>query len=78
MRSCKQTTNQAIVWSYKQAVDFITNPLDDDVTGRIVVYFRGLQNHKVDTKSTRCDVIIERIQDKIHILLMMGVYCITG
>ena len=69
MRSCK-TTNQAIVWSYKQAVDFITNPLDDDVTGRVVVYFYGLQNHTVDTKSTRCDIIIERIRSFCLSLLM--------
>ena len=36
--------------------------MNDDVTGRVVVYFRGLQNHTVDTKSTRRDVIIERIR----------------
>ena len=29
----------------QQAVDFITNPLDDDVTGRNVVYFLRLQKH---------------------------------
>ena len=50
-------------------MDFITNPFDDDVMGRVVVYFRGLQNHTVNTKSTRRDVIIERIRDKIHSLL---------
>ena len=33
------------------------NPLDDDV-----VYFCGLQNHTVDAKSTRHDIIIERIR----------------
>ena len=52
-----------------QAVEFITNPLDDNVMGRVVVYFCGLQNHTVDTKSTRRDIIIERIRDKIHSLL---------
>ena len=49
-------------------MDFITNPLEDNITGRVVVYFRGLQNHTVDTKSARRDVIIERIRDKIHSL----------
>jgi len=53
-------------------VDFITNPLDDDVTGCVVVCFRGLQNHTVNTKSTPRDVIMERIQDKIHSLLKSG------
>ena len=38
------------------------NPLYDDVTGRVIVYFRGLQNDTVDTKSTRRDIIIERIR----------------
>ena len=48
--------------SFEQAVDLITFPLEDDVTGRVVVYFCGLQNHTVDTKSTQRDVIIERIR----------------
>ena len=52
----------------EQAVDFITNPLDDDITGRVVVYFRELQNHEVNKKSTHLDVINERIRDKIHSL----------
>ena len=39
--------------SFEQAVDLITFPLEDDVTGRVVVYFRGLQNHTVDTKSAQ-------------------------
>ena len=38
------------------------NPLDDDVTGNVVVYFCGLQNHTVGTKSTWRDIIIEWIQ----------------
>ena len=50
------------------AVDFITNPHHDDVTGSVVVYFRGLQNHTVNTKSIQHDIIIERICDKIHSL----------
>ena len=33
-----------------QAVEFSTNPLDDDVTGLDIVYFRGQQNHTVNTK----------------------------
>ena len=33
------------------------NPLDEDVTGRVVVNFCGLQIHTVDTKSTQCDII---------------------
>ena len=37
-------------------------PLDDDVTGSVAVYFGGLQNHTVDTKSTRHD-IFERKRD---------------
>ena len=53
-----------------QAVDFITNRLGDDVTGCVVIHFPGLQNHTVDTKSTRHDVIIERIGDKIHSLIL--------
>ena len=53
-----------------QAVEFITNPLDDNVMGRVVVYFCGLQNHTVDTKSTRRDIIIERICDKFHSLVV--------
>ena len=41
------------------------------VTGRVVVYFRGQYSlsaatHTVDTKSTRRDIIIEQIRDKIH------------
>jgi len=55
-----------------QAVDFITNPLDDDITGWVVVYFRGLQNHMVDTKSTQSDVIIDQIRDEIHSLYDRG------
>ena len=39
-----------------QAVEFRPNPLEDDVMGRAVVYFCGLQNHTVDTKSTRRDI----------------------
>ena len=38
-----------------QALEKKPNPLDDDVTGRVIVYFRGLQNETVDTKSTRHD-----------------------
>ena len=52
-----------------QAVEFSMNPLDVDVTGHVVVYFRGLQNDTVDTKSTREDVIIERIRAKFHNLI---------
>ena len=50
-------------------MEFRPNPLDDDVTGRVVVYFRELHNDTVDTKSTRSDVIIERIRSKFHSLL---------
>ena len=50
-------------------MEFRPNPLDDDVTGRVVVFFfRGLQSHTVDKKSTRRDVIIERIRSKFHSL----------
>ena len=40
----------------EQAVEFRLNPLDDDVT--VVVYFCGLQNHTVNTKSTWYEVIM--------------------
>ena len=30
-----------------QAVELRLNPLDDDVTGCVVVYFCGLQNHSL-------------------------------
>ena len=56
---------------YDQDEEFSTNPLDDYVTGRVIVYFHGLQNDTVDTKSTRCDVIIERIPAKFHSLNMI-------
>ena len=46
------------------------NPLDDDVTGRVVVYFRRLQNNTVETKSTKRDVIIERIRSFLLSLLV--------
>ena len=60
---------------YTQAVDFITFPLNDDVMSRVFFfYFRGLQNHTVDTKSTGHDVIIERINDKIHSLIGWALY----
>ena len=60
---------------YTQAVDFITFPLNDDVMSRVVFfYFRGLQNHTVDTKSTGHDVIIEQISDQIHSLIGWALY----
>ena len=49
-------------------MEFSTNPLSDDFTGPVVVYFRGLHNDTVNTKSTQCDVIIERIRAKFHSL----------
>ena len=47
-----------------KAVEFITFPVDDDVTGRVVVYLWGLPNHTVDTKSTRCDVIVTSLSSR--------------
>ena len=56
--------------SFEQAVELRQNPLNDDVTGRVVVYFRELQNQTVDTKSTQHDIIIERITSKFHSLVL--------
>ena len=58
-------------FAHNQAVEFRPNLLDDDITGRVVVYLCGLQNHTVDTKSTRHDVIIERIRPFCLSLMMM-------
>ena len=59
-----------------QAVDFITNPLDDDIT---LCWFgidcMVLQYSKVNNNNnTACDVIIERIRDKIHSLGMTELF----
>ena len=56
-----------------QAMEFRPNPLDYGVTGRVVVYFCGvqLQNHTVNTKSTLRDIIIERIRSKFHSLVLL-------
>ena len=51
-----------------QAVEFRPNLLDDGVTGRVAVYFCGLQKDTVDAKSTQRDIIIERIWSKFHSL----------
>ena len=59
---------------YGQAVEFRPNPLDDAVTGHVVVYFRGLQNDAVETKSTWCDIIIEHIWSKFNSLYMVDGY----
>ena len=43
-----------VIMMTKQVVEFSTNPLNDDVIGCVVFYFRGLQNHTVNNGADLC------------------------
>ena len=67
-----QCTGGNIQMIDSQAVDFISNPLIYDITVcRFYIDFMVLQFSKINN-NTACDVIIERIRDKIHSLLTVN------